>query len=704
MELDGSQDASGVQRDWIALSSPAPGRNFTMLVEQLARDVRRAVDLAIEDVASPQEYREVFAPRLGHLGFALEGSEEPVAVARALVATWLSAYSLGAVVESDPYRRAERWLQGDGAIALPRLSSPKARPALRNLPSRRVVGALLPYLLDPLAPGTRRSVMRRPDESNDRTRRKQQGVYYTPGDVAAHMVEACRSSSHRTCFDPCCGSGVFLRAALLVGGVPLTGLFGTDVDPLAVDAGAFVLMTAALEQGEHWPSPWAALQAARSRLATIDSLLLVPGVSLDPDSQEARQTEFGGVQRALKRGDTPGPAEPQRALTALGSLFPPLVRGADMVVSNPPYAALGVRSAFDPLPSRFASLGASPVRRSTRVEGLFVELAWRLLSERGALSIVLPLSVATGSRAEYVGLRRAMRTLDGTWDVSFFDRAPDALFGDDVKTRNTIFTFRRGQDTVLRTTGLLRWTSWTRTAFLSSIEFVDVDWDSAGPIPKAGSRDEAEMLAVLRELPSCLAAGALGMKTVRPGKTELGEAHAVLVGPTAYNWLACSRDLRAFQEHGHTSTSGLTALVFPRADVADAALAVIASRITFWLWRVEGDGFHVTRSFLRDLPFAIHVLPEHKLAELAAAGRDLWSAMRRDPVVSVNKGRRTVAFSSLVADDLLDRVDGCLARVFELENEVATQSVRAWHENLIVVDFERRASRPLLTKGQTCAA
>jgi hypothetical protein len=133
--------------------------------------------------------------------------------------------------------------------------------------------------------------------------------------------------------------------------------------------------------------------------------------------------------------------------------------------------------------------------------------------------------------------------------------------------------------------------------------------------------------------------------------------------------------------------------------LADAALAIIASRITFWLWRVEGDGFHVTRSFLGDLPFAIHLLPEHRLAELAAAGKDLWSAMRRDPVVSINKGRRTVAFSSLVAADLLDRVDDTLANVFALENELAAHSVRAWHENLIVVDFERRASRPLLAKG-----
>jgi hypothetical protein len=699
----GSVDERSAGRGWIALSSPGPGSNFTMLVERFAGDVRRAVDLALDDI-EVSTYREVFAPRLGRLGFIPGGSEEPVAAARALVATWLAAYSLGAVEERDPFARAVLWLGGDGKIPLPPLSRAAAQPALQSLPSPDLVGALLPYLLDPLSPGTRRSVMRRPDESTDRTQRKQQGIFYTPGDVAALMVEACASSPSRTCFDPCCGTAVFLRAALLIRGFPLASLFGTDVDPFAAEAAAFVLMSAALAHGERWPSPWAAWHAARSRVATADSLLLAPGVCLDPDAQERRRAEFRTLQQALETGELPAAAQDQEPLTAIGSLFPPLEAGSDIVVSNPPYTTLGIRPALDQVQSRFTTLGARPVRKSTRVEGLFVELAWRLLSQHGALSMVLPLSVATGSQPEYVALRAAMRDLDGAWDISFFDRAPDALFGDDVKTRNTIVTFRRGRDCALRTTGLLRWTSWTRRSLLSSIEFVGVDWEAAGYIPKIGTSEEAGLLVALRRLPSRLGTAAISVKTVSPRRTELDEAHAVLVGPTAYNWLASARDLGAFEQHDHTSTSGLTALIFPSAEMADAALAVVASRITFWLWRVGGDGFHVTRSFLRDLPFAIHGLPEDKLAELGAAGRDLWNAMRRKPVVSVNKGRRTVAFSGLVAPDQLDQVDSSLARVFAFENELAAHSVRAWHENLIVVDFERRASRPLLAKGQTCAA
>jgi hypothetical protein len=544
--------------------------------------------------------------------------------------------------------------------------------------------------------------MQRPDESSDRTNRKKRGVYYTPGDVAEHMVRACGDSNPPTCFDPCCGSGVFLRAALIARGLPPAGLFGTDIDLFAADAAAFVLMITALARGERLPSPWAMWQSARARIATIDSLLLIPGVSLDRESQEARRAEFQNLQRALEAGEAPAAAADQEPLHALGSLFPPLADGADMIVSNPPYTTLGVRAAFDPVQSRFTSLGAAPARGTTRVEGLFVELAWRLLSGHGSLSMVLPLSVATGSQQEYVGLRRAMRNLDGAWDISFFDRAPDALFGDDVKTRNTIFTFRRGLTHALRTTGLLRWTSWTRRDFLSSIDFVETDLDTATSIPKVGSSDEARLLEALQVLPSYLASGAISMTTVTPGATDFREPHVVVVGPTAYNWLACARGLADFRQHDHTSTSALTALVFPRPDLADAALAVVASRITFWLWRVGGDGFHVTQSFLRNLPFAIHLLPEESLAELAAAGNDLWSAMRGEPVISVNKGRRTVAFSALAAPDLLDHVDHSLTRAFGLEDTLTPGSVRAWHENLVVVDFERRSS--LLPKGQTCAA
>lgn len=690
--------------DWARLSSPAHGASFTGLVESAAWTVRKAVDDATEAIADLSSYRAVFAPRVSRLGFAPSASEEPVLAARSLVAMWLSAYSLGAVDVGDSFRSAEQRFVGANGASLPRLARRGARPGFAKLPPPAALFALLPYVLDPLAPGTRRSVLRRPDELGDRGRRKARGVYYTPGDVAAHMVRASGAPAWRSCADPACGTGVFLRAALLERGIPLGRLFGIDKDVFAPDACAFVLAVAAFTRSRRWPSVWSAWQTSRSGLATLDSLGLVPGVGLDRASQERREREFRAVRRALEAGETPPVADEQAPLTALGSLFPPLRDGVDLVVSNPPYTKLGLGPTFDPASSRFASLGSSGARRTSRVEALFVELAWQLLSEEGGMSLVLPLSVATSRKPEFVRLRGAMQRLGGEWDMSFFDRAPDALFGDDVKTRNAILTFRRGPRRSIRTTTLLRWTSRTRQTFLRSIEPCPIDCDIGPFVPKVGSAAESALLARLCGLPSCLGAATSLIATARPRLREATFDDAVYVGPTAYNWLGCSRDLAAFVERGHSSESDLTALIFPNADLADAALAVIASRVTFWLWRVQGDGFHVTRTFLRDLPFGLHRLPHRDLGELAAAGRALWSAMREAPIVSVNKRRQTVSFSSLAAGDLLDVADRQLARAFQLEAVVSSCSIRDWHENLVVVDIERRDPEPPLERGQTVAA
>ena len=59
-----------------------------------------------------------------------------------------------------------------------------------------------------------------------------------------------------------------------------------------------------------------------------------------------------------------------------------------------------------------------------------------------AASLVVPLSIAYHQRADYAGCRQAMVIKGGKWRFAFFDREPQALFGEDVKTRNAIL-FRR---------------------------------------------------------------------------------------------------------------------------------------------------------------------------------------------------------------------------------------------------------------------
>ena len=92
--------------------------------------------------------------------------------------------------------------------------------------------------------------MRDPKTRAARMRKRAEGVFYTPDDVANYMVIGCldslRSDGLPTVYDPACGTGVFLRAALRelsrrhpdedMSRLALESLFGTDIASWPLDA------------------------------------------------------------------------------------------------------------------------------------------------------------------------------------------------------------------------------------------------------------------------------------------------------------------------------------------------------------------------------------------------------------------------------------------------------------------------------------
>ena len=66
-------------------------------------------------------------------------------------------------------------------------------------------------------------------------------------------------------------------------------------------------------------------------------------------------------------------------------------------------------------------------------------MMWQLARPgRSASGMVVPLSLGCSRRTQLTALRRAIAASGGRWRFAFFDREPHALFGEDVKTRNTI--------------------------------------------------------------------------------------------------------------------------------------------------------------------------------------------------------------------------------------------------------------------------
>ena len=273
-------------------------------VERIAGPLRDDVRAIAETLnVDGARFRGLYAPRVGLLGFHLAPDEVRDRAAWALAAQWLIAYAAGAIARDANLAAAESWFQG-GVEGLPRIAPDGGLSASAGALSAEEAFALLPYLLDQLSPGTRRDVLKNGDSLGDRRARKAAGVYYTPADLAQYMADAIDASSVRSCLDPACGSGVFLRAARArcdAADAP-TG-FGCDVAPLAAEQCAFVMLATDLREPSSL-APWKSL--ASSSAESRDRRLAASAAGIGGERSRASQAcsrSRSGARGAAGRDD-----------------------------------------------------------------------------------------------------------------------------------------------------------------------------------------------------------------------------------------------------------------------------------------------------------------------------------------------------------------------------------------------------------------
>ena len=75
----------------------------------------------------------------------------------------------------------------------------------------------------------------------------------------------------------------------------------------------------------------------------------------------------------------------------------------------------------------------------------------------------------------------------------------------------------------------------------------------------------------------------------------------------------------------------------------------------------------MTSRFLAGLPFGADALSGAARTALAASGERLWSLMRATPIVSLNRGRSSLAYSPNGFDEERSEIDRVLAKLAGLE-------------------------------------
>lgn len=622
---------------------------------------------------------------------------QPLRVAWNLVSMCLTARISGNCSPKCSIHEAEKWFRGNIKTPWGLLSEQvksenlwMADQLINTVELDREFRALLPYILEEHGPGSRASVKKNPKTAASRAAKREGGVFYTPADVAEYMVEHVRSLYcgeffKAKCLDPACGTGVFFLAMLRAAARQhhdhgnfsrldyiTECLHGFDVSGQALDAAAFVLLQECVcELGARNISPLMAWKLIRRNLVETDALQV-----------ESKRTLAHFFEEPLPH---------------LTKLFPNVANGFNILIGNPPYAAIGARKDFETLKSRFASLNGGKATQRSNMYPLFVEMMWRFTTPGcNASALVTPLSLSFHSGANYESCRQAMSWNGGQWQFAFFDREPHALFGEEVKTRNSILfrfengeTPRRGKTAIIETGPLRKWTSRMRKNLFQNIEFTSLDsFDITVGIPKVSGASQAEAFVVLKNkvdrLPSL---------AKRIGTCEIAEALSceqspkVFIGSTAYNFLNVYRPVSLIQEEHclPLSESRIHILEFKTEAEACVAFAILSSRLTFWLWHVLGDGFHVAGWLCKSVPFGRNSFSSDDFASLSRLGDLLWQKLQGHRFTSVNGGKRTVGFRPLSFNEERDAIDVILVKAAGVKDKFVTE-LRTFVEKNAIVD------------------
>lgn len=318
--------------------------------------------------------------------------------------------------------------------------------------------------------------------------------------------------------------------------------------------------------------------------------------------------------------------------------------GFDVIVGNPPYAEIPKGLGR----SMLCSIYRTALPQWSRDEDLYTlvfERSISVLSDKGSLSLILPLSIAFSTKRPYVSLRELIQNLSGRWLFSHFDRIPSALFGNDVRTRCTIATLIRFTDSdscSIFTSAMQRWANDLRPLLFPRIQFARINLDISGGIPKVGSQTQADFLDALLKLRSPLAAclnNSISFSRLDQAAPNFPDK-AVYVGGTAYNWLPAWREIpETTKPDGSASLPARTAgYGFASDDEANQVFGLLCSCLGYWWWAVASDGFNLKKWLIERFPICPDKLDSADRKKLSHLGKTLRKALKKQYVYKSNRG------------------------------------------------------------------
>lgn len=625
-------------------SKPSAGRTMFILLKKHGYDIHNAHVALMNELQPLLKKHANENWKKEHLLFqffdtnkTLIEKEKVSIISASLLFNWICGRILNSLSNSHNLYDAELWFHNSSSHeTITQHIKPEIQESilshLRKL-NIHLMSDELPYLSEVFETGNEVAN----EKGAGRIKKKSNGIYYTPIDVIDFIVNRSFANSkiddslfsNATWFDPAVGTGSFLLSVLkqynsrkhldfksLVNFCQ-ENLFGTDISPVALQSSVYILSTHCLLLSENKKMKKLAVSVGKN-LALVDATSII--------SKEK-----------------------------LSVLFPSLGKqGADFIISNPPYSKKK-QLQFD----SFYQDGIPNNSLGNDLYPYFIKLLLDLSkSSNGGGGMVVPLSLVSSSRGTFRALRNYIQKQNGSSEFLNFDRTPDSLFGDDVKTRNTIFFFTHQNNTEqivkIRSTYLHRWNSRNRENLFNSIPVTNLQHriDITDGVPKVGDEFGVSVLDKILAKKSGKLSEVLKSTQNNP---------ELITRRTAYNWIPVELNF---------SDANSTGKVFWKINSKEISPAIIYallnSRITYWLWRLWSDGFHLTNQFINNLPFGVEFIDDLDKQHIEKLGTALWNNAQKEVIITKNAGVLSYSYCPLPFSDLLDEIDETIANHYSL--------------------------------------
>ena len=356
--------------------------------------------------------------------------------------------------------------------------------------------------------------------------------------------------------------------------------------------------------------------------------------------------------------------------------------GFTCIIGNPPYVKASNIHLCNEQISYYESCSN---RNNVNLYMYFVENLIKLSSDLSYSGLIVPLSISYNTNNNFKKLRKLIENDIASWKFAFFDRSPDSIFGDNVKTRACIL-FSETENKLKKsiyTTKLQRWSSMNRDNLFKEIFYSqNIDYDIVNYIPKLESNIEVKTFKKLYSNSAKL--GNIIQIISQNSCSESGSKidDTIYFYNTAYNWISVFIDVPDSWDKDNNKITLNSVSLIKCSENKYFIYALLTSTITYWLWIVQGDIFHVSKTFIEHLPFDTSLFSNKAYNNLIQLGQNLWEDVLKNKTVKVNAGKRIGNYSYIQSLSIINKINSTIIKELNISKPFNT-FINNWYIHML---------------------